>query len=357
LETLRPTIGLKIPENPMEIVDIPGRTGQSTVLIGEVLSRLDRYVNGSQAVIITDSNVRRCHDPDFPPYDVVEIPAGEAMKNLDTVRFIYDRLRGHGIDRNAFIVGIGGGVVCDITGFVASTYLRGVPFGFVSSSLLAQVDASVGGKNGVNVDGYKNMVGVIKQPEFVICDLNLLKTLPEKEIRCGLAEIVKHGAVGSSTLFEYLEDRFASALALDPRVMERLVHESVLVKSTIVQRDELEHGVRRKLNFGHTLGHAVERAAGLAHGEAVAVGMVKAAAFSVEKGYLSLPEAKRIEKLLERLGLPTNLPCHKDDLWDAMAKDKKRQGDRIHFVFLKALGQAFVEAIPLSEIETFLETG
>ncbi|MBU0988058.1 MAG: 3-dehydroquinate synthase, partial [Proteobacteria bacterium] len=279
------------------------------------------------------------------------IETGEKIKNLDTVRDIYEKLVAVGADRSTFIVGIGGGIVCDIAGFVASTYLRGVRFGFVSSTLLSQVDASVGGKNGVNFKNYKNMIGVFNQPEFVICDLNLLNTLPEKEVLCGLAEIVKHAVIGDRHLFAYLEAHYQEALALDKDVIGKLVYDSIIIKSAIVNQDELEKGERRKLNFGHTFGHAFEKTTGVPHGEAVSAGMVVASQLSVKRGRLSAKDAERIETLLQKIGLPVRIQAEGKSILDALKKDKKRKGDRIYFVLLNEIGNAFVDQIPIKELE------
>ena len=333
---------------------IHGSTGDSNILIGEGLENLQKYIASERVVIITDSNVRRLYGKEFPPCEVIEIGMGEKIKNLDTVKAIYRRLLELETDRSSFIVGIGGGVVCDIAGFAASTYMRGVPFGFVSSTLLSQVDASVGGKNGVNFEGYKNMVGVFNQPEFVICDLHLLKTLPQKEILCGLAEVVKHAAIGNSDLFAYLEEQDKKVLQLDEKVLEKAVYDSILIKSGIVNRDEKEKGERRKLNFGHTLGHAIEKTTGAPHGEAVSAGMVAASALSEKKGYLSTEEKKRIEALLKKFQLPTSVQIDGKRLLDAVRKDKKREGEEIHFVLLQGIGTAVVEKVSLNELETLV---
>lgn len=335
----------------MKTLEIHGETGVSTLLIGEKLQHLNRYIPSENVVIISDTDVCRLYQDQFPVKDVIRIGTGEKIKNLDTVRFIYEKLVELEADRSCFIVGIGGGIVCDITGFVASTYLRGVRFGFVSSTLLSQVDASVGGKNGVNFGGYKNMVGVFNQPEFVICDTALLKTLPEKEVLCGFAEIVKHAAIADARLFVYMENHCEKALALDTGVIEKLVHDSVVIKSSIVNRDEKEKGERRKLNFGHTFGHAIEKTASIPHGEAVSAGMVLASALSVKRGRLSSGDAKRIETLLKKLKLPTGFKADRKTLLDALRKDKKRERDSIHFVLLQGIGNAIVEEIPIEELE------
>ena len=246
---------------------------------------------------------------------------------------------------------MGGGIVCDIAGFVASTFLRGVRFGFVATTLLAQVDASVGGKNGVNFQGFKNMVGLFHQPEFVICDPELLKTLPQKEISCGLAEIVKHGAIADADLFAYLEQHAKDTLVLDRQVIEKLVLASVRIKSAMVKRDETEKGERRLLNFGHTFGHAIEKVAGISHGEAVSRGMAIAAALSVKKDLLTADEDKRLRALLNNLKLPTYFGLETKAVANAIGKDKKREGNWIHFVLLNGIGSATVAKITLAELE------
>lgn len=338
----------------MKTLEIHGTTGNSRLMIGETLRNLKNYIPAEQTVIITDVNVRRLYEKDFPPCKVIEIGTGEAIKTLDTVQFILDKLLETEADRSVFIAGIGGGIVCDIAGFAASVYLRGVRFGFVSSTLLAQVDASVGGKNGVNFKGYKNMVGVFNQPEFVICDMNLLQTLPETERVCGFAEIVKHAVIGDPEMFAYLESHYENALNLDHQVIERLVWDSAVIKSSIVNRDEKEKGERRKLNFGHTFGHAIEKTAQVRHGEAVSAGMAIACALSVKRGYLRPADARRIERLLENLKLPTRIETDHEKALDALRRDKKREGEYINFVMIDAIGHAVVEEISLEELERVL---
>jgi len=342
---------------------ILANTGNSRILIGETLGNVLEYIPPGEAVIVTDTNVSNLYKNQFPPCEVIEIETGEGIKTLDTVRDIYGRLVEMEVDRSSFIIGIGGGIVCDITGFAASTFLRGLEFGFVSTTLLSQVDASVGGKNGVNFDGYKNMVGVFNQPQFVLCDLDLLKTLPEREILCGLGEVAKHAFLGDARLFTYLEEHHEQAVALDPEVIERLVYDSVVLKADIVNRDEKEKGERRKLNFGHTFGHALEIQTDFNHGEAVSVGMMIAGFLSAGKGYLGMKDVERIGRLLGNLHLPTRPPVEPEGILRALRKDKKRKGNNIHFVLLREIGNfvllreigtAVVEEISLDELEVEL---
>ena len=338
----------------MEKIAINTNSGLSCVLIGECLQNLQRYVPAARPIIITDVNVGKFYHLDSMAAEVITIGTGEEIKTLETVQHIYTQLISSGADRSAFIVGIGGGIVCDITGFVASTYLRGVRFGFVATTLLAQVDAGIGGKNGVNFEGYKNMVGLFHQPEFVICDPEVLKTLPQKEVACGLAEIVKHAAIADRDLFVYLERHAKRILALDSQAIKKVVSASVRIKSSIISRDETEKGERRILNFGHTFGHAIEIATGVPHGEAISMGMVIASNLSFKRGLLTAEEDKRLRVLLDDLSLPTRFDSSTKGIAEAISKDKKRAGGSIHFVLLNGIGNAVVQQIPLEELKETL---
>lgn len=334
----------------MKRLQIQGTTSPSTILVGEPLQNLACHLPARPPVIVTDEHVAAQYADRFPPGQVIVIGTGEGVKTLETVHRIYAELMAIEADRTTLIIGIGGGIVCDVTGFAASTYLRGVRFGFVASTLLAQVDASVGGKNGVNFGGYKNMVGTFNQPAFVLCALEMLRTLPKTQLQCGFAEIVKHAAIADTRLFETLQQDAEKALALDPAVMERLVYDSLIVKSAIVNRDEKESGERRKLNFGHTFGHAIETVTGVSHGHAVSIGMVLAADLSQRRGLMTAGEKDRLVALLERLHLPTRMAFDQAAVLSALAKDKKREGDRMHFVLLEGLGRAVVNDIPMAEL-------
>jgi len=338
----------------MRTLQVRGASAPSTVAIGETAAALGRYVGDGRCVYVTDANVAALYPQLFEGREVFVMQPGEAHKTLDTVEAVYERLLDRGVDRSTTVVGIGGGIGCDVAGFVAATYLRGLRCGFVASSLLAQVDASVGGKNGVNLHGYKNLVGVIRQPEFVLCDLSMLRTLPPRELRCGLAEVVKAGAIANAGLVDFLEANAEGILGLDLAALEHCVGEAVGVKARVVEVDEHETGERMKLNFGHTVGHAIEKTLGLPHGEAVAVGMVLAARLSVKRGMLAPAEASRLENLLARRGLPTSAPMDRQAILEAMGKDKKRRGDKVRFVLLEKLGQAALVPLGLEELEAVL---
>ena len=334
----------------MQQIEIQGKTRHSNIFVGERLENLASYLHQKQVVIITDDNVAGFYEKDFPNAHVIRIGTGEGIKTLETVAQIYQQLISLETDRSGFLVGIGGGIVCDITGFVASTYLRGVRFGYVPTTLLAQVDASVGGKTGVNFMGYKNMVGVFNQPEFVICDPGVLKTLPQKDLISGFAEIVKHAAIADFDYFVFLEKEAQNALSLNPEVLEQVIYKSVAIKADIVNRDETEKGERRKLNFGHTFGHAVEKTIGLPHGEAVSIGMMVAAQLSGTRGMITENDVDRIRDLLSRFNLPIKADMGIEKIIDAMERDKKREGDGIHFVLLSKIGAAVVEKITIADL-------
>jgi 3-dehydroquinate synthase len=337
----------------MQSLQIKGAQGRSTLWVGERLENLSMYLNDRRAIIITDTNMADLYGPLLKPFPFIRIGTGEKIKTIETLKSIYHQLMELEADRSTLIVGIGGGIVCDITGFAASTFMRGVNFGFVASTLLAQVDASVGGKNGVNLGGYKNMVGVFNQPEFVICDVNLLKTLPKEELLCGMAEIVKHAAISDEKMFSFLEKKGQKALTLDLDILQRLVFDSIKIKADVVNRDEKEKGERRLLNFGHTLGHALEKTTSIPHGQAVSIGMYVAAEISVRKGMLSETSARRMKDLLLKLELPIKPQGQRKEILTAICKDKKRKGTEIFFVLLKALGRAVVTSFSMKELDKF----
>lgn len=334
----------------MRVMKLDGISGSCQIILGDSIANLKSHCTG-RIVVITDENVKRNHGDKFAGLEVIEIGVGEENKTLETVDQLYKKFLELELDRSTFVVGVGGGIVCDVTGFAASTYLRGMDFGFVPTTLLAQVDASIGGKNGVNLTGYKNLVGLIKQPKFCLCDFEVLKTLPLVELKCGFAEVIKHAAIGDGQLFAYLESNIEKALALHRTTIEKIVHDSIVVKIGIVKKDELEKGERMKLNFGHTIGHAIEATTQKPHGEAVAIGMVAAANLSVRKGLLQKKDAERLENLIKQFGLPTAISVKPAD---AIRKDKKRFGQKIKMVLLEGIGKPKIVEIEINELEAIM---
>lgn len=325
--------------------------------VGGRIEELDELTGGARRILLADETVLRLHGGRIPAGGpVVVVGEGEGAKTLANVERLYEELLRLEADRGTFLVGLGGGVVCDVTGFVAATYLRGLPVGFVPTTLLAQVDAAIGGKNGVNLRGFKNLVGTIRQPEFVLCDLGLLGTLPPRERKNGLAEVVKHALIADPALFSFLEENAAAASVLDPGVTPRLVRDSIAVKAAIVERDEREAGERRLLNFGHSFGHAIEKTTGVSHGEAVSAGMTVAVGLSVERGLLPRPEAERVFRLLDALGLPRRTRADADSVFEAMRKDKKRSGNRIAFIFLERIGRGVAVEVAWEDLAGLLRS-
>jgi 3-dehydroquinate synthase len=334
----------------MKSLYFTGSRGSSRIILDGAFGRLGEFCEEKRTAVVVDSKVLELYRGKLPPYRFIEIDSGEQNKTLKTVEKIYGRFLEWELDRSSTVVGIGGGIVCDITGFAASTYLRGLPFGFAPTTLLAMVDAGVGGKNGVNYHGYKNLVGTFNQPGFVLCDFAFLKTLPYDELKNGLAEAIKSALVGNAGLFDYIEKNGRKIVALNDGAIRKVVYDSLSVKIGVVSHDETEAGERRKLNFGHTIGHAIEKTRKSGHGEAVSIGMVVSARLSERKGTLTGQERKRIETLLDFFKLPVKLESDKTAIADAICKDKKREGENIHFVLLEGIGKARIEKIKIDEL-------
>ncbi len=339
----------------MTRLELDVKSGSTKILIGESLDRIDDLVNASRVVVVTDSRVGELYRDLLRYFRRVEIGVGENSKTISSVEKIFDYFLEQKIDRTSFVLGIGGGVVTDVTGFAASTFMRGVKFGFVPTTLLAQVDASLGGKNGVNFRSFKNMVGVIRQPEFCLVDFDFLATLPKKQIISGMAEMVKSGAISDVALFDYIEDNYHDILSLDRDKLSESVSATIRVKMKFVQEDELESRERMKLNFGHSVGHAIEKVTNLPHGYAVSIGMVAAARLSVTKGLLHSVESDRIENLVRKIGLPNEVRAERAEVLKAIAVDKKSDGESINMILLSGIGSAVIRKIRKEELKNVLK--
>ncbi len=303
-------------------------------------------------IFVTDEHVFSLHKEKFGGWKTIVIPAGEKNKTQRAADGIIDQMIELGADRHSFVVGVGGGVVTDLSGYVASVYMRGIKFAFVPTTILAMVDASIGGKNGVDVGIYKNLVGTINQPEFLLYDFNFLKTLPEEEWRSGFAEIIKHACIHDLELFHFLEEKSLADFMNDLEATGKLVEKNVDIKHSIVSGDEKETGARKLLNFGHTLGHAIENIHGLLHGYAISIGMVAACKVSEKVNKFSPEETERIIKLFEKYGLPVSIDFDKERTWDILLRDKKKSGSNMDFVVLNKIGSGDVKKIPLDELKT-----
>jgi len=337
----------------LEKIAINTKTGYSVIHIGKGWESLSDLLPEKGVIIVTDDNVKRLYGSNFPDFPVLSILPGEESKRIGIIEDLSVKLLESGIDRSGFILGIGGGVVCDIAGFLASVYMRGIRCGYVSTSLLSQVDASTGGKTGVNLGGTKNILGTIRQPEFVICDPIMLSTLPEGEYLSGLSELIKTAIIGDKSLFSLIEDRHFEIADREPLLITELVSRCVSFKASVVSEDENETGLRRILNFGHTFGHAIEMHEAMKHGFAVASGMELAAAFSVEKGLLPDTDNERIVKILSSFNLLSEYNLSEEKMRELILHDKKKTGNGINFVFINGIGKAIVENVPVDELMNF----
>jgi len=358
---------------------VPVRLGERSysIKIGSgLLSRLGgecaRLKLGRRAAIITDASVgpllaaaagESLIAAGFEPL-VITVPAGETAKNLKSVQACYDQLAAHRLERKSFVVALGGGVVGDLAGFVAATYLRGIPFVQVPTTLLSQVDSSVGGKVGVNLMAGKNLVGAFYQPKLVLCDLDSLKSLPPRQFASGLAEVIKYGIIYDARFFGRLERALPKLLAGDAQELTAVIARCCEIKAEVVGQDETESGLRAILNFGHTIGHAIENISGYGkylHGEAIAIGQVLAAKISIAQHGLPAAEAERIEQLLVRAGLPVSIklsPSQRAKLFAATLLDKKVSAGEVKFVLARSIGAVdFGCRVPQALIEQVLISG
>ena len=315
-------------------------------------SFLGKLVNKDTSIVITDENIFNAHKKKFDGWNVIVLNPGEEYKIQSTVDEVVEQLIAFEADRKTFLLGIGGGVVTDLTGYIAAVYMRGIPFGFVPTSLLAMVDASIGGKNGIDVGVYKNIVGTIRQPEFLLYDFSFLKSLPRTEWINGFAEIIKHACIKDSRLFKLLESKQLKDFQKDGKALSVLVQKNVQIKATVVQNDEFETGERRLLNFGHTLGHAIENIYELSHGQAIAIGMTAASRISQQLN--GFPESDRVMHLLDRYGLPTLLEFDKQKAFEVLKMDKKKVSGTMNYVLLEKIGKGTVQQIPLPSMEELI---
>jgi len=347
-------VGIELGERSYPILIGSGLLGQAQTFQG--------LPRAAQALIVTNTTVAPLYaqalktalQAHYGQVHVVELPDGEEYKDWHTLNLIFDALLARACDRKTVLFALGGGVVGDMTGFAAASYMRGVPFVQVPTTLLAQVDSSVGGKTAINHPLGKNMIGAFYQPQRVICDLETLKTLPDRELSAGLAEVIKYGPIADMPLLDWLEKNMGALRARDPAALAHAVRCSCEIKALVVGRDERESGLRAILNFGHTFGHAIEAGLGYGqwlHGEAVGCGMVMAAALSARLGLVDAAFVQRLRRLIERAGLPVVGPQldaqdNAGRYLELMQVDKKAESGEIRFVVIEKPGQAGVRGAP-----------
>lgn len=337
------------------ICKIPNSSYQYEIEIGSgLLNSQTKYLNSlaSRFAIITDDKIASLYGKQLQEYlnssgfeiHLLSFPSGEKYKTRNTKELLEDQLFEKRLGRDSCVIALGGGVVTDLAGYVAATYCRGIPLVLIPTSLLGMVDASIGGKTSVNVPYGKNMLGCIHQPKKVVIDLTTLKSLPKKELANGIVEMIKHGLIEDSKLFEHLERHSNQILSLDAAILGKAIFESCRIKKKIIEQDDKENGKRRLLNFGHTIGHALEHLTQyfLSHGEAVAIGLLVESYCALKLGILDQTSFDRIKKILLRYGLPLQLPSRFpiQTIMDAMILDKKSLRGRPRFVMINAIGSS-----------------
>jgi 3-dehydroquinate synthase len=320
-----------------------------TYLFDAGFSYLEKLVSKENAVIITDENVFAKHKNKFKGWNTIVLKPGEEFKVQQTVDVVIDQLIGFGADRKTIVIGVGGGVVTDITGYVAGIFMRGIQFGFVPTSLLAMVDASIGGKNGIDVGVYKNMVGLIRQPKFLLFDLSFLQSLPKTEWQNGFAEIIKHACIKDAAMFKMLQQHSISDFRKNATLVLSLIEKNVMIKTKVVVNDEFEQGERKLLNYGHTLGHAIENMYELSHGQAISIGMAYAAVISQQlKGFTG---AEEVVSLLAKYGLPTFVTFDTKKAFKIMMKDKKKDNVSINYILLEKIGKGVIQPLLFVQLQ------
>lgn len=317
-------------------------------------SDLKSLTGQQHTILITDENIFQAHEKKFKGWNTIVLNAGEQYKVQETINEIFEQLIHFGADRKTWLVGIGGGVITDITGFVAATYMRGVRCGFIPTSILAMVDASIGGKNGIDIGPYKNLIGTIRQPEFLLYDFQFLKSLPNEEWVNGFAEVIKHACIKDAKMFNTLSEKSISYYQKNKKALSELIQQNASIKIKVVKNDEFEQGERRLLNFGHTLGHAIENIYQLPHGHAISIGMVEAAKIAASlKGF---KHTDKIKAVLEQYGLPTQLSYEKEKALNVLKMDKKRERSSMNYILLDKIGKGVVEFIPMTQLTQLIQS-
>jgi 3-dehydroquinate synthase len=337
----------------MKHLNIKFSSGSTDLYLAYGISHLQKITDPMATVIITDENVYKAHTKRFKDWNAIVLKPGEEFKVQATVDAVIEKLIEMEADRKTTLVGVGGGVITDITGYVASVYMRGVRFGFIPTSILGLADASIGGKNGIDVGVYKNMVGIIRQPAFILHDMVFLNSLPKAEWENGFAEIIKHACIKDAVMFAELERNSLKTYQARQKSICELIQRNALIKTSVVKKDEFEKGERRLLNFGHTLGHALETQYDLLHGQAISIGMTYACHISEQ--LCKFKETERVVSLLARYNLPTYASFDKQKVFDVLKMDKKRERKEMNYVLLEKIGKGVVKSITFKQLEKIID--
>jgi 3-dehydroquinate synthase len=339
----------------MRIIETNYSGGMVQTIFDENFSNIGVYYPKEKIIILTDETIFALHEPKLKNFTVIKIDGTEKNKTQNTIDSIVSQMLELDIDKSFMLVGVGGGVVTDMAGYVASIYKRGIKLGLVPTTILGMTDAAIGGKNGVNVGMYKNMVGTTYRPQFILYDFRFLETLPKAEWINGFAEIIKHACIKDAAMFDELAANNIDFYFENKNAIAILIEKNVALKTAVVVNDEHETGERYLLNFGHTFGHALENLYNLPHGHAVSIGMIMAAKISEEINNFESAFKEKLIQLLQQYNLPVTLPIDKNAVLTLLKKDKKRAGNAINFVLLNSIGDAKVQKIPFTQIESLLD--
>lgn len=331
-------------------------SGTVNYYFGHSVNELAKLVDMEHAIFVTDEHIAQLYPHIFKNWRTLIIPAGEGSKDINTITSLTTQLLEMEATRHTLLIGVGGGVITDITGFLASVYMRGVRFGFVPTSLLAMVDAAIGGKNGVDVGLHKNILGTIRQPEFIFYDTNFLQTLPDEQWSNGFAEIIKYACIFDAGMFDELCNNAPSFYKKNTGALDDLIGQCVAWKNKTVVEDEHEKGSRKLLNFGHTVGHAIEKLCDLSHGKAVGIGMVVACILSEDIMDIDKSTTQQLQQLLQQYKLPVSIDINIHDVMKILKTDKKRKDDAIDYILLEQIGKGIIKPLPFAVIEKALRT-
>jgi 3-dehydroquinate synthase len=339
----------------MRIIETNYSGGMVKTILDTAFDTIQNFHLPEKIIILTDETIFALHEQKFTNYAVIIIDGTEKNKIQTTIDSIVNQMLEMDIDKSFMLVGVGGGVVTDMAGYVASIYKRGIKLGLVPTTILGMTDAAIGGKNGVNVGMYKNMVGTTYRPQFILYDFSFLESLPKAEWINGFAEIIKHACIKDATMFEELSLNNIDFYFENKNAIALLIEKNVALKTAVVLNDEHETGERYLLNFGHTFGHAVENLYNLPHGHAVSIGMIMAAKVSEEINNFASESKEKLVQLLQQYNLPITLSIDKNAVLALLKKDKKRAGDAINFVLLNSIGDGVVQKLSFTQIESLLD--